>query len=87
MIVENTEEEERQTGVYRTPYDIISGIEEAVRKGETIRIGERVFSPEENDLVHRGVHYGKLYALVDDTEHYRYMEESGQKQFPCQYVP
>ena len=58
-----------------TPYDIISKIDRAISTGETIKIDDRIYTPEENDLQHRGVSYGKLYALVDDTEHYRYMEE------------
>ena len=63
-----------RTQVY-TPYDIISFIKDAVEKGETLKIGDRIYSPEENDLQYKGESYGKLYALVDDTEHYRYMEE------------
>ncbi len=59
----------------RTPYDIISNIDEAVQSGETLKINDRVYTPEENDLQFKGISYGKLYALVDDTEHYQYMEE------------
>lgn len=59
----------------RTPYDIISSIIATVEKGETLRINDRIYTPEENDLVYKGESYGKLYALVDDTEHYQYMEE------------
>ena len=59
-----------RTQVY-TPYDIISFIKDAVEKGETLKIGDRVYSPEENDLQYQGESYGKLYALVDDKEHYR----------------
>ncbi|MBO4414923.1 MAG: hypothetical protein J5824_02950, partial [Lachnospiraceae bacterium] len=62
------------TRVY-TPYDIISSIAEAVQNGETLKIDDRVYTPEENELLYRGENYGKLYALVDDTEHYQYMEE------------
>lgn len=58
-----------------TPYDIISFITEAVRKDSTLEINDRIYSPEENDLIYKGENYGKLYALVDDTEHFRYMEE------------
>ena len=56
-------------------HDIIAPIEEAIAKGENITIRDRIYTPEENELVYRGENYGKLYALVDDTEHYRYMEE------------
>ncbi len=64
---------ERGSGA--TPYDILSVITDAVRKGESLNIGDRTYTPEENDLQYRGESYGKLYALVDDTDHYRYMEE------------
>ncbi|MCR5097548.1 MAG: response regulator [Lachnospiraceae bacterium] len=58
-----------------TPYDIIALIRDAVKKGETLKVGDRIYTPEENDLLYKGESYGTLYALVDDTEHYRYMEE------------
>lgn len=58
-----------------TPYDILSIITDAVKNGETLKIDDRIYTPEENDLMYRGESYGKLYALVDDTEHYQYMEE------------
>ena len=58
-----------------TPYDILDKIESAVRDGGTLSSGGRIYSPEENDLIYEGESYGKLYALVDDTEHYRFMEE------------
>lgn len=58
-----------------TPYDIIAKIESAVRDGGTLSSGGRIYSPEENDLIYEGESYGKLYALVDDTEHYRFMKE------------
>ena len=67
----------RKSGSERTytPYDIISFIDEAVQKGETLAVDGRIYTPEENDLCYKGESYGKLYALVDDTEHYQYMEE------------
>lgn len=59
----------------KTPYDIVSIIDEAVKTGETLKINDRVYTPEENQLLYNGETYGRLYALVDDTEHYRYMTE------------
>ncbi len=41
-------------GLRRTPYDILSLITDAVRNGETLKIGERIYTPEENDLVYQG---------------------------------
>ncbi len=58
-----------------TPYDILDFIADAVSKGETLEINDRIYTPEENDLLYKGESYGKLYALVDDTEHYHYMKE------------
>ncbi|MBR1441755.1 MAG: hypothetical protein IJ589_11105, partial [Lachnospiraceae bacterium] len=58
-----------------TPYDIISKISEAAQKGEKLTVEDRIYTPEENELMYKGESYGKLYALVDDTEHYQYMEE------------
>ncbi|MBR4530412.1 MAG: response regulator [Lachnospiraceae bacterium] len=59
------------SGSVRIPEEITH----AVRSGETITIGDRIYAPEENDLFYKGESSGKLYALVDETEHYRYMEE------------
>lgn len=58
-----------------TPYDIISSIQKAVESGESLKVGDRIYSPEETDLVFAGESYGKAYTLVDDTERLRYMEE------------
>ena len=64
-----------QTRQCFTPYDIVALIREAVRTGSTLNVADRIYTPEENDLMYQGECYGKLYALVDDTEHYLYMEE------------
>ena len=58
-----------------TSHDILSVINDAVDSGETLKVGDRIYTPEENDLMYNGESYGKLFALVDDTEHYQYMEE------------
>ena len=47
----------------------------AVNKGENITISDRIYRPEQNELVKDGEVIGTLYALVDETEHFRYMEE------------
>lgn len=49
-------------------------ITEAEETGDVIRIGDRKYSTESNELIHKGERLGKLYALIDDTEHFRYME-------------
>ena len=53
----------------------LSEIKDAARNDTSITIGEHIYTPEENELIYGGEIVGKLYALVDDTEHYRYMEE------------
>lgn len=50
-------------------------ITESINAGDTIKINDRIYTPEVNDLLYEGENYGKIYALVDDTEHYLYMEE------------
>ncbi len=58
-----------------TPYDILASIDTAVRNGDSLNLNGRIYTPEVNDLIYKGTSYGKLYALIDDTEHYQYMEE------------
>ena len=50
-------------------------ITSALEKHENITVGGRIYSPERNELVKDGESCGWIYALVDETEHYRYMEE------------
>ncbi|MBE6913796.1 MAG: response regulator [Ruminococcaceae bacterium] len=54
---------------------LLADIKTSVAEGSTLSIGGRVYTTKENDLVYGGEALGKLYALVDDTEHYAYMEE------------
>ncbi len=55
--------------------EILNGIKEAVAKKSNIVIGDRIYTPEANDLFSGDEIIGKIYALVDDTEHYQYMSE------------
>ncbi len=50
-------------------------ITHAMETKETITIGDRIYSPEVNELIDDGKNVGKIYAIVDDTEHFRYMDE------------
>ncbi|MCR4657252.1 MAG: response regulator [Lachnospiraceae bacterium] len=50
-------------------------ISQAVLNGESLMVNERIYTPETNELVHNGESYGRLFALVDETDHIRYMEE------------
>ncbi len=55
--------------------EILSTIREAIEKEENIMIDERLYRPDENELMRDGVKFGKLYALVDETEHIQYLKE------------
>ncbi len=61
---------ELATGSSHIP-EVVTG---AMGSGEVIRLNDRIYSTEMNELVHNGEILGKLYALIDDTEHFRYME-------------
>ena len=50
-------------------------ITSAVADGGNLTIHDRIFIPEENTLFYKGKQYGKLYALVDETAHFRYMAQ------------
>ncbi len=43
--------------------------------GDNIEIEGRVYAPEVNSITYNGENYGTLYALVDETDHIRYMKE------------
>ena len=53
------------------PAEIINAISGDVN----IQRNDRIYRPEDNDLVHEGKVFGTIYALVDETEHVRYMAE------------
>lgn len=54
---------------------VIAAFEGAIEKDEPIEIGDRIYSPEMQELFQKEISQGKVYVLVDDTEHYRYMRE------------
>ena len=53
----------------------VTPIKEAITDKKNLSFDERIFSPEESDLIYDGKDYGKLYAFVDETERLKYMEE------------
>ncbi len=55
--------------------EVLSDINNTVQAGTTISIGERIYTPKVNTLLYGKESLGKIYMLLDDTEHYRYMEE------------
>ncbi len=42
---------------------------------EHVSIAERIYLAEENDLIRKGKNFGRIYTLIDETEHIRYMKE------------
>ena len=62
---------ELETGTASLP----SGIVQAVTDHGTVTHDGRIYTPVENELQHHGESVGKLFMLVDDTEHYEYEEK------------
>lgn len=52
------------------PAPVIDSVKNAILHGDTIKINDRIFTPEENDLLYKGESFGKLYVLIDATEHF-----------------
>ncbi len=61
--------------IEKDPESVCKFVKRAVEHDETINVNRRVYIPEENDLEYDGERIGKLYALVDETDHFRYMAE------------
>ncbi len=61
--------------IEKDPESVCKFVKRAVEHDETINVNKRVYIPEENDLEYDGERIGKLYALVDETDHFRYMAE------------
>ncbi len=57
------------------PVMVVDEIKAAIGKEKNIEINERIYTPEFNIIDYMGEQLGKLYALVDDTDHYLYMDE------------
>jgi len=49
---------------------IIQEIKEAISTGKSISVNKRIYTAEENDLLRNNESFGKLYVLIDATEHY-----------------
>ena len=52
------------------PAGVLDSVKNAILQGNTLSINDRIFTPEENDLLYKGESFGKLYVLIDATEHY-----------------
>lgn len=53
----------------------IREMETAIETGNPIELDGRIYSPEEKELYQNEEPCGKVYVLVDDTDHYNYMRE------------
>ena len=49
------------------PASVVDEIKHAIAIGKTIKIDDRIYTPEENELKEQGHSFGTLYALVDST--------------------
>ena len=54
---------------------VMNTINSAVSQDSDIRIKEKIFRPEVRELIYNGERLGNVYTLVDETEHFRYMED------------
>ena len=54
---------------------IIDLIESAIDKDEPIKVGNRIYAPERKELFDAHAQKGKVFVLVDETDHFKYMEE------------
>ena len=58
-----------------SPEKVLKEVIRAEEFDENINKNDRIFIPEKNTLTYQGKTVGTLYALVDETEHFRYMAE------------
>ena len=50
-------------------------LDRTIAAHETLSLNGRIYTPEKNALLNGGSGAGTIYALIDDTEHYRHVEE------------
>ena len=53
---------------------IIEVLQAAIASGEPVHMNDRIYSPEVRELYQEGSYRGKVYVLMDDTEHYIYLK-------------
>ncbi len=49
------------------PMSVVNTLREAIIRGDTIKVGDKYYTPQEKELSEEGEVIGKLYALVDST--------------------
>lgn len=54
---------------------ILQEIKHSLEKEKYLEKNKKIYLPEMEQLFQNGKHKGNVYVLVDDTEHYQYMQE------------
>ena len=57
-------------------------IESAIDSHEPIKVGNRIYAPERKELFDTHAQKGKVFVLVDETDHFKYMEELKEQTLP-----
>ncbi len=63
----NEHAKELYPDIIKDPMSVVNTLREAIIRGDTIKVGEKYYTPEEKELSSNGEVIGKLYALVDST--------------------
>ena len=54
---------------------VTESLDRTIAAHETLTVNGRIYTPEKNMLLNGAGGAGTIYALIDNTEHYRHMEE------------
>lgn len=73
--IENTENINKTQNINNGKNKIIDLIESAIDSDEPIKVGNRIYASERKVLFDAHAEKGKVFVLVDETEHFKYMEE------------
>ncbi len=57
-----------------TPDEVMENLDRSIEMSEPIRMNDRIYSPEKNDLYQKGVRVGTIYSIIDDTDYYAYCD-------------
>lgn len=73
--IENTENINKTQNINNGKNNIIDLIESVIDSDEPFKVGNRIYAPERKVLFDAHAEKGKVFVLVDETEHFKYMEE------------
>lgn len=54
---------------------IVAILQDCIDRDVPLEVNDKIYSPNLKILYHKGMERGKIFVLVDDTEHFRYMRE------------